>query len=51
MSAYSTFQSCCKWLLEVGKHSLKIVSSYSYLGINISSNGVWDMHNYKEVIR
>ena len=26
------------------------VSCYSYLGIDFSNNGAWDMHNYKEVI-
>ena len=31
---------CWKW----GKHSLPKVSSYSYLGIDFSSNGAWDMH-------
>ena len=30
--------SPCKWLLEVGVYSLPIVS-YSYLGIDFSSNG------------
>ena len=39
---------CWKW----GEHSLSKLSSYnSYLGIDFSSNGAWDMHNYKEVIR
>ena len=38
---------CWKW----GEHSLPKVSSYIYLGIDFSSNGAWDMHNYKEVIR
>ena len=32
-------------------YSLPIMSSYSYLGIDFSSNGAWDMHIYKEVIR
>ena len=27
-----------------GEYSLPIVSSYSYLGIEFSSNGAWDMH-------
>ena len=27
-----------------GEYSLPIVSSYSYLGIDFSSNGAWDMH-------
>ena len=31
---------CWKW----GEHSLPKVSSYSYLGIDFSSNGAWDMH-------
>ena len=31
---------CSKW----GEHSLPKVSSYSYLGIDFSSNGAWDMH-------
>ena len=34
---------CWKW----GEHSLPkymYVSSYSYLGIDFSSNGAWDMH-------
>ena len=31
---------CWKW----GENSLPKVSSYSYLGINFSSNGAWDMH-------
>ena len=30
---------CWKW----GEHSLPKVSSYSYLGIDFSSNGAWDM--------
>ena len=30
---------CWKW----GEHSLSKVS-YSYLGIDFSSNGAWDMH-------
>ena len=42
VSAYG----CWKW----GEYSLPIVS-YSYLGIDFSKNGAWDMHNYKEVIR
>ena len=37
---------CWKW----GEYSHPRVSSYSYLGIDFSSNGAWDMH-YKEVIR
>ena len=37
---------CWRW----GEYSLPKVSSYSYLGIDFSSNGAWDMHNYKEVI-
>ena len=32
--------SCWKW----GENSLPKVSSYSYLGIDFSSNGAWDMH-------
>ena len=32
--------SCWKW----GEYSLPIVSSYSYLGIDFSSNGAWAMH-------
>ena len=35
---------CWKW----GEYSLPIVSSYSYLGIDISRNGAWA---YKKVIR
>ena len=31
---------CWKW----GEYSLPIVSSYSYLGIDFSRNGAWDMH-------
>ena len=31
---------CWKW----GEYSLPKVSSYSYLGIDFSSNGAWDMH-------
>ena len=31
---------CWKW----GEDSLPKVSSYSYLGIDFSSNGAWDMH-------
>ena len=31
---------CWKW----GEYSLPIVSSYSYLGIDFSRNGDWDMH-------
>ena len=31
---------CWKW----GEYSLPIVSSYSYLGIDFSTNGAWDMH-------
>ena len=31
---------CWKW----GEHSLPKVYSYSYLGINFSSNVAWDMH-------
>ena len=31
---------CWKW----GEYSLLIVSSYSYLGIDFSRNGAWDMH-------
>ena len=31
---------CWKW----GEHSLPKVSSYSYLCIDFSSNGAWDMH-------
>ena len=31
---------CWKW----SEHSLPKVSSYSYLGIDFSSNGAWDMH-------
>ena len=31
---------CWKW----GELSLPKVSSYSYLGIDFSSNGAWDMH-------
>ena len=37
---------CWKW----GENSLLKVSSYSYLGIDFSSNRAWDMYNYKEVI-
>ena len=33
---------CWKW----GKHSLPKVSSYSYLGIDFSSNGAWDMPGF-----
>ena len=29
---------------KCGEHSLPKVSSYSYLGIDFSSNGAWDMH-------
>ena len=35
-----TVNGCWKW----GEHSLPNVSSYSYLGIDFSSNGAWDMH-------
>ena len=35
-----TVNGCWKW----GEHSLPRVSSYSYLGIDFSSNGAWDMH-------
>ena len=38
---------CWKW----GKHNLPKVSSYSYLGIDYSRNGAWDIYAYKEVIR
>ena len=31
---------CWKW----GEYSLPIVSSYSYLAIDFSRNGAWDMH-------
>ena len=31
-------------VVEVGGVYLPIVSSYSYLGIDFSSNGAWDMH-------
>ena len=31
---------CWKW----GEYSFPIVSSYSYLGIDFSRNGAWDMH-------
>ena len=31
---------CWKW----GEYSLPIVSAYSYLGIDFSRNGAWDMH-------
>ena len=31
---------CWEW----GEYSLPIVSSYSYLGIDFSRNGAWDMH-------
>ena len=31
---------CWQW----GEYSLPIVSSYSYLGIDFSTNGDWDMH-------
>ena len=31
---------CWKW----GEYSLPIVSSYSYLGIDFSRNGAWDLH-------
>ena len=33
---------CWKW----GEYSLPIVSSYSYLCIDFSRNGAWDMHIY-----
>ena len=36
---------CWKW----GECSLPIVSTYSYLGIDFSRNGAWDMHNYKKL--
>ena len=32
------------------RNNLPKVSSYSYVGIDFSSNGAWDMHIYKEVI-
>ena len=35
-----TVNGCWKW----GEYSLPIVSSYSYLGIDFSRNGAWDMH-------
>ena len=35
--------SCWKW----GEYNLPIGSSYSYLGIDFSSNGDWDMHKRK----
>ena len=35
-----TVNGCWKW----GKYSLPKVSSFSYLGIDFSSNGAWDMH-------
>ena len=38
---------CWKW----GEYSLPIVSSYSYLSIDFSRNGAWDIHNYNKVIR
>ena len=38
---------CWKWC----KYSLPIESTNSYLGIDFSSNGAWDMHNYKEGIK
>ena len=31
---------CWKW----GEYSIPIASSYSYLGIDFSSNGAWDVH-------
>ena len=31
---------CWKW----GEYSLSKIYSYSYLGIDFSSNGAWDMH-------
>ena len=33
-----------------GKHSLPKVSSYSYLGIDFSSNGAWDMHMHMHMV-
>ena len=38
-SSYAV-NNCWKW----GEYSLLIVSCYSYLGIDFSSNGAWDMH-------
>ena len=38
---------CWMW----GEYSLPIVSPYCYFGIDLSSNGAWDMHTYKDVIR
>ena len=38
---------CWKW----GEYNLPIFSSYSYLGIDFSRNGAWDIRTYKKVIR
>ena len=35
-----------KW----GKHKLPKVSNYSYLGIDIASNGAWDVHLKKVMV-